>query len=111
MNFWENKRVLVTGGNGFVGQHVVKELLLRKACLINCFPNADMVIHLAAKMGGVQFNIKNQITQFQKNLSMAIWTLEEARKARVLEFLLVSSACIYGEDAPQPLNEAQIGLE
>jgi len=139
--FWKNKKVLVTGGTGFIGSHVVEKLVALganvsvidnltsgviknisyldgKVAFIkgNCadFSDAlkackgqDVVMNLAARVGGIEFNRTHQATMLTDNLLIGTVMLEAARKASVKRFLVVSSACVYPHDAKIPTPESE----
>ena len=139
--FWKNKKVLVTGGTGFIGSHVVEQLVTRGAKvtvfdrmsggkikhighlkkIVNFIPGdctdleaataacrtQQVVMNLAAKVGGISYNRSHQATMLSTNLAIASTMIEAARRAEVERFLVVSSACIYPADAKIPTAETE----
>ncbi len=127
MSFWENKKILVTGGGGFLGSKV-SELLQRKGVekknirvprskncdlriLDNCkkaVENIDIVIHLAAKVGGIGYNQEHPAELFYDNAIMGIQLMEAARLAGVNKFVAVGTVCAYPKFTQVPFNENTI---
>lgn len=138
-SFWDNKRVLVTGGTGFIGSHVVERLLDRGA-IVRVLTHSgesshlghvrdqyelvkgdariiedaeaacdgqDIVMNLAARVGGIEYNRTHQATMLSDNMLIGSVMLEAARIANVKRFLVVSSACVYPSDAVIPTPESE----
>jgi GDP-L-fucose synthase len=122
MSFWNDRSVVVTGGAGFLGARVVHQLRSAGATDIritrsahcdlrdreNCrrvVDGANLVIHLAAKVGGIGFNRDNPATLFYDNLMMGAQLMEEARRAGVEKFVAVGTVCAYPKFTPVPFKE------
>jgi GDP-L-fucose synthase len=117
-------RVLVSGGAGFLGSRVVSELE-RAGCTEIIVPRRsqydlreqadvrrllaqsrpELVIHLAAVVGGIQANSANPGQFFYENLMMGTMLLEEARLAGVSKFVGIGTICSYPKFAPTPFQE------
>lgn len=121
------KKILLTGGNGFLGTFVKKELIKKgvneKDILIPDLPNFDLrnlktcqrvvknqdiVIHLAGKVGGIGLNREKPGELFYDNLIMGIQLMEEARKAGVKKFVAVGTVCCYPKFTPVPFKEKDL---
>jgi GDP-L-fucose synthase len=124
MTFWAGKRILLTGGAGFFGTRVMNELRhkgvtphdiriprstefdLRK--MENCVrvvEDCDIVIHLAAKVGGIGFNQKFPGQLFYDNAMMGIQIIEAARQAGVEKCVIAGTICAYPKFTPVPFRE------
>ena len=122
---WSDRRVVVTGGAGFLGRRVVAELEARGTCNIvvprsaehdlrtraacrEVVRGADVVIHLAARVGGIGFNIAEPADLFYDNVMMGTLALEESRKAGVAKFVGLGTICSYPRDTPVPFREESL---
>ncbi len=122
-----SKRVLVTGGSGFLGRHVVAALaahgcrdvivvrkaehdLTREPDVERLFADArpHAVIHLAAVVGGIGANRESPGTFFYQNVMMGALTMEHARRSGVEKFVGVGTICAYPKLAPVPFLEKDL---
>jgi len=124
----KRKKILITGAHGFLGKHLVNNLIdkrgIRKADLSlptskeldltkwgNCqkaVVDQDIVIHLAAKVGGIGFNQENPGKLFYENLIMGIQMMEVSRLADVEKFVAIGSVCAYPKITPVPFKEKNL---
>lgn len=121
-NYWADKRVLVTGGEGFLGKHLIellekkspKEIITPKhkdydlrefsACLKIC-KNADIVIHLAANVGGIGYNRTYPGTLFYDNLLLSAQMMEASRLKGTCKYVAIGTVCCYPKITPVPFTE------
>lgn len=121
---WTELRVLVTGGNGFLGRHVVAEFERRGASHL-AVPRSvdydlrrvdaierlldterpDVIVHLAARVGGIGANQRNPGSFFYDNLIMGAQLMEAARQRDLVKFVAVGTICAYPKFTPAPFRE------
>jgi GDP-L-fucose synthase len=127
-DFWRQKRVIVTGGAGFLGSYVCKELSGR-GCrnlviprsreydlsteegakrLFKDNPKTDAVVHLAAIVGGIGANREHPGLFYYKNLMMGALMMEQARLNEVKKFVAVGTICAYPKFTPVPFKEENL---
>lgn len=123
----KDKKILLTGGGGFLGSYVIGELLhhgidksqifiprrsefdLRK--MVDCqnvVKDQDIVIHLAAGVGGIGYNREHPAELFYDNLMMGTQLMESARLAGVKKFVAIGTICAYPKFTTVPFKESEL---
>ncbi len=127
MSFWTNKKVVVTGGTGFLGHHLLRAFkaaevtnftglssrdydLTREDQVIKMFEELEpgIIFHLAGLVGGILVNRDRPADFFYRNLMMGTLVLHHAAKFGVKKFIAAGAGCGYPEFAPMPLKESDL---
>ena len=122
-----DKKIVVTGGRGFLGKHLIKHLrdkgymsidvadlpeynLVRIEDVQRMYDTTkpDIVIHLAAKVGGIGFNQENPASLFYENIMMGVQLLHEGYVRKIDKFVALGTICAYPKFTPVPFKEDDI---
>ncbi|MBU2055985.1 MAG: GDP-L-fucose synthase [Proteobacteria bacterium] len=124
MTDMKNNRITITGGRGFLGRHLVRAFRVRGCDLILVADlpeynlvrpedirrlydeqRPDIVIHLAAKVGGIGFNLENPGSLFYENIMMGVQLLHEGCLRKIRKFVALGTICAYPKFTPVPFKE------
>ena len=126
----KNKKILITGAAGFLGRHLVKKLVEEQGVLesnlyLPKFEELDLrkwedcqkavkgqevVIHLAAKVGGIGFNKEVPGELFYDNIIMGTQLMEASRQEGIAKFVAIGTVCAYPKETPVPFKEEDLWL-
>ena len=125
--FWENKKISITGGNGFLGKHLTKALEVKNPKKISIVKHQDydlvnnndvvkmykdqkpdIVFHLAATVGGIGINKKNPGKFFYENAIMNLQVIHNAYLNNVKKIISIGTVSVYPENSPVPFLENDI---
>ena len=123
----KDKRVAITGGTGFLGRRLTRKFtergcrniftaghkeydLVRPEDIRRLYDDAkpDIVVHLAAKVGGIGFNLENPATLFYENLMMGVQMLHEGFLRGIEKFVAIGTVCSYPKFTPVPFREEDL---
>lgn len=128
-SFWADKRIVITGGAGFLGNHLQRRLLERgvgpeqlripriedydltkESDVVRMYETMkpDVVIHLAAEVGGIGANRENPGRFFYANMAMGLHLIEQARRFGLGKFVQIGTICAYPKFTPVPFKEEDL---
>lgn len=126
-NFWQNKKILILGGYGFVGTHL--DSLLRESdlqpitpnstdcdlrnpgqinALLSAYPNIDLLFNLAANVGGIGYNQAHPYALFYDNIQIGVNLIQAAIQYKVKKFIQLGTVCAYPKFTPIPFDERSL---
>ena len=127
MGFWDDERVLITGGSGFLGSALTQKLiergakevvslgsgdydLMRQSEVERMFDehSPDLIFNLAARVGGIGANMERPADLYLSNLLIGTYVLEEARKRGTPKIVLTGTICAYPKFTPVPFQESAL---
>ena len=126
-NFWKDKKVVITGGDGFLSRHLTAKIKVKNPRSIfvpkrseidlrkyeDCLKVAkkgDVIIHLAANVGGIGYNREFPATLFDDNILMGTFMMMAARDAKVKKYVALGTVCAYPKFTPVPFNEKDLWM-
>lgn len=123
----KSKRIAITGGKGFLGKHLIRKMEERgyRNIIVGDLPEynlvqiedvrrfyedtkPDIVIHLAAKVGGIGFNQANPASLFYENIMMGVQLLHEGYLRKIDKFVALGTICAYPKFTPVPFKEGDL---
>jgi len=125
------KKIIITGGDGFLGGYIVEKLIKKGVSLDNIFIpkqkdydlrkeknikrmfsdfKADLVIHLAAKVGGIGLNREKPGELYYDNMIMGVQLMEQARQHNIEKFVAIGTICAYPKFTPVPFKEEDLWI-
>ena len=126
-NFWEKKQISITGGEGFLGGHLIKQLERKNPKKISIVKHADynlvnnddvkrmyddqkpdIVFHLAATVGGIAINKRNPGKFFYENAMMNLQVIHNAHLSKVDKIICIGTVSVYPQNTPIPFKEENI---
>ena len=123
----KNKRITITGGKGFLGKHLINAFLRKgyEQILVADLPEynliriedvkrlyeetqPDIVVHLAAKVGGIGFNRDQPGALFYENIMMGVQLIHEGYMRKIEKFVALGTICAYPKFTPVPFHEGEL---